>query len=148
MKVTEIPGKIDWLIFFIATALLLFSVPFVYSASAYVASQKFGSSEGIVMNQILRVGLSLAFIILFTRIDYHRYKHYAKLLYILGIGALVIVLFVGAKTKGAVRWIDSLFQLSCSPCFLLGMYDCNTSSQFSVLPFRFWVYMVYQQNIG
>jgi cell division protein FtsW len=106
MKITEIPGKIDWLIFFIATALLLFSVPFVYSASAYVASQKFGSTEGIVMGQILRVGLSLVCIIAFSRFDYHRYKHYSKLLYIIGIGALVIVLFVGAKTKGAVRWID------------------------------------------
>ena len=106
MKVTEIPGKIDWLIFFIATALLLFSVPFVYSASAYVASQKFGSSEEIVMSQILRVGISLGCIIAFARIDYHRYKHYSKLLYFIGIAALVIVLFIGAKTKGAVRWLN------------------------------------------
>ncbi|MGA1434597.1 MAG: hypothetical protein ACO34C_03780, partial [Candidatus Kapaibacteriota bacterium] len=59
MKPNEIPGKIDWLIFFIATALLLFSVPFVYSASAYVASQKFGSTEGIVTSQIIRDGNSL-----------------------------------------------------------------------------------------
>ena len=106
MKITEIPGKIDWLIFFIVTALLLFSIPFVYSASAYVASQKFGSTEGIVTGQILRVGISLVCIIAFSQFDYHRYKHYSKLLYIIGIGALVIVLFVGAKTKGAVRWID------------------------------------------
>ena len=106
MKITEIPGKIDWLILFIVTALLLFSIPFVYSASAYVASQKFGSTEGIVTGQILRVGISLVCIIAFSQFDYHRYKHYSKLLYIIGIGALVIVLFVGAKTKGAVRWID------------------------------------------
>ena len=106
MKITEIPGKIDWLIFLIVTALLLFSVPFVYSASAYVANQKFGSPEGIVMGQMLRVGLSLGIIILVARFDYHHYKHYARLLYTMGIGALIIVLFVGAKTKGAVRWID------------------------------------------
>ncbi|GDX64563.1 MAG: putative lipid II flippase FtsW [Ignavibacteria bacterium] len=114
MKATEIPGKIDWLIFFIATALLLFSVPFVYSASAYVASQKFGSTEGIVMGQIFRVGISLGCIIFFARIDYHRYKHYSKLLYIVGIGALLLVLAVGVKTKGAARWID-LGGLSIQP---------------------------------
>lgn len=114
MKATEIPGKIDWLIFFIATALLLFSVPFVYSASAYVASQKFGSTEGIVMGQIFRVGISLGCIIFFSRIDYHRYKHYSKLLYIVGIGALLLVLAVGVKTKGAARWID-LGGLSIQP---------------------------------
>jgi len=114
MKPSEIPGKIDWLIFFIATALLLFSVPFVYSASAYVASQKFGSTEGIVMGQIFRVCVSLGCIIFFARIDYHRYKHYAKLLYIIGIGALLLVLVVGVKTKGAARWID-LGGLSIQP---------------------------------
>jgi len=60
------------------------------------------------------LGISLGCIIFFARIDYHRYKHYSKLLYIVGIGALLLVLAVGVKTKGAARWID-LGGLSIQP---------------------------------
>ena len=103
---SEIPGRMDWLIFTIAAALLFFSVPFVYSASAFISAAKFGSSEKIVWQHLLRVLFSFMVIIFFIRFDYHRLKLYSKLIYSFGIGLLLMVFAVGTKTKGAARWID------------------------------------------
>lgn len=44
-KESEIPGRLDWLILLIMTALLMFSVPIVYSASSTIGFTKYGSSE-------------------------------------------------------------------------------------------------------
>jgi cell division protein FtsW (lipid II flippase) len=68
-KESEIPGRLDWLILLIMTALLMFSVPIVYSASSTIGFTKYGSSEKFLMSQVLRVFIALGITILASRID-------------------------------------------------------------------------------
>lgn len=99
-------SHIDWILFLSVAALMLFSVAFVYSASAYFADVKFGSTEGLFWKHSLRVALGFILIIVFAKIDYRRWQPYTKhLLYGAGF-LLVFVLINGAVLKGAKRWIN------------------------------------------
>jgi cell division protein FtsW len=99
------PGRIDWLIMLITAALLLFSVPFVYSASASFADIRLGSSEKLVWKHAIRVIIAVAIVVVFARIDYHVWKKWSKYLLYGGFASLVLVFFVGSRMKGASRWI-------------------------------------------
>lgn len=105
-KESEIPGRLDWLILLIMTALLMFSVPIVYSASSTIGFTKYGSSEKFLMSQVLRVFVALAITILISRIDYHRYKSMNKKILYSGISLLLLVFVMGSKMKGASRWLN------------------------------------------
>ena len=105
-KESEIPGRLDWLILLIMTALLMFSVPIVYSASSTIGFTKYGSSEKFLMSQVLRVFVALAITIIISRIDYHRYKSINKKILYMGISLLLLVFVMGSKMKGASRWLN------------------------------------------
>ena len=62
---------IDWYILLPVIALMLFSIAFVYSASAYISELKFGSPEKFFLNHSLRIAMGLVLMILFAKIDYH-----------------------------------------------------------------------------
>lgn len=97
---------IDWFILLSVVGLMLFSVAFVYSASASFADARFGSSEKLLVNHGIRVVLGLIAVFIFARIDYHVWQRYAKPIYIISLGLLVFVLIAGDRVKGATRWID------------------------------------------
>lgn len=97
---------IDWFILLSVVGLMLFSVAFVYSASATFADARFGSSEKLLFNHGIRVVLGLIAVFVFARIDYHVWERLAKPAYIISLGLLAIVLVSGARVKGATRWID------------------------------------------
>lgn len=98
-------SHIDWLLFLASVGLMLFSVAFVYSASAYFADVKFGSPEKLFLQHTTRVGLSLLVVLIFSRVDYHILWKYSKSLLIFSIGCLIFVLVAGTSIKGAKRWI-------------------------------------------
>ncbi len=98
-------SHIDWMLFLASVALMLFSIAFVYSASAYFADVKFGSPEKLFVLHTVRVVLSLMIILLFSRIDYHLIWKYSKSLLIFSLVCLVFVLLAGTTIKGAKRWI-------------------------------------------
>lgn len=97
---------IDWFILLSVVGLMLFSVAFVYSASAAFADAHFGSSEKLLVNHGIRVVFGLLAVFVFARIDYHVWERLAKPAYIISLGLLAIVLVSGARVKGATRWID------------------------------------------
>lgn len=98
-------SHIDWLLFLASIGLMLFSVAFVYSASAYFADVKFGSPEKLFLGHSVRVGLSLVIVLIFSRIDYHIIWRYSKMLLVFSLLCLVFVLAAGTTIKGAKRWI-------------------------------------------
>lgn len=102
---TKTSGHIDWYILLSVVGLMLFSVAFVYSASSSFSMIKFGSSEKLFWNHAFRVLIGLAAIILFSRIDYHRWEKFTTPILILALCCLVYVLVTGIKVKGAARWI-------------------------------------------
>lgn len=99
-------AHVDWWLLLPAVGLMLFSVAFVYSASAYFASVKFGSSEKLFWNHGIRVIASIMLVIIFARLDYHVVQKISKYLLLLAIGFLIFVLIAGTRIKGATRWVN------------------------------------------
>ncbi len=97
---------IDWFILLSVVGLMLFSVAFVYSASASFADARFGSSEKLLISHGVRIVIGLFAVFIFARIDYHVWERFSKPAYLLSLGLLAIVLITGSRVKGATRWID------------------------------------------
>ncbi len=98
-------GHIDWLIFIPILALMLFSISFVYAASAANAEVKFGDSEKLFLNHTVRVIIGILVMVIFAKIDYHRFARFSIWWLVFGVILLIVVLFVGSSVKGASRWI-------------------------------------------
>ncbi len=95
----------DWAIFVAIVALMLFSISFVYSASASFADLKFGSSEKLFINHAIRVLIAFVVLIVFSRIDYHHIREFTRPMMVLSILCLIYVLVMESRVKGAARWI-------------------------------------------
>lgn len=98
-------SHIDWSVFLSVVALMLFSIAFVYSASASFAGIRLGSSEKLFFNHLFRVGIAFVSMIFMTKLDYHHLREYTKPIMVLSIGFLLYVLVMEGKVKGASRWI-------------------------------------------
>ncbi len=98
-------SHIDWMLFLVSVALMLFSIAFVYSASAYFADVKYGSPEKMFLGHTLRVAASLVVVIICSRIDYHLLQRHSKSILYFSIGCLLFVLVAGTTIKGAKRWL-------------------------------------------
>ncbi len=100
-------GHIDWIIFIPVVGLLLFSLVFVYSASAPISADKFnGSVDVYFWNHAIRVGIAVLALIFFSKIDYRIYQKFAKPIMLIAIILLIAVLAVGDEHKGAKRWLS------------------------------------------
>ncbi|HRP02596.1 MAG TPA: putative peptidoglycan glycosyltransferase FtsW [Candidatus Kapabacteria bacterium] len=143
-------GYIDWIILIPIIALMLFSLSFVYSASASIAELKFGDAEKLFLSHSIRVGLGIVLIFIFAKVDYHIWEKIS--IYLMGIGILllIVVLFSGSSIKGASRWI-SLGPLSFQPSefakFAMVIHFANLLNkkqkfikefERSLLPFLIW----------
>lgn len=98
-------GHIDWMIFLPVIALMLFSLAFVYSASATFAEIKFGAADKLFREHLLRVLVGFAIIFVFSRVDYHIWRKLSKPMLFVSIMLLAAVLFTGMEAHGAARWI-------------------------------------------
>lgn len=104
----------DLSLFLVITFLLLASVAFVYTASASFSAAKMSTSESMLFSHAQKVVLAFMTMLFFTKIDYHNYEKYTKLLMFVACGLLLAVLFIGTKELGARRWL-SLGPLSFQP---------------------------------
>lgn len=100
------PSNIDWFILLPIVALLLFSVAFVYSASATFAAAKMGSTEGMAWNHAIRVLLGLALMLFFAKVDYRLFERTSSTILMVAYGFLFMVLVMGVSQKGASRWVQ------------------------------------------
>lgn len=106
MEKSKYAGHIDWYILLSTVALMLFSVAFVYSASATFSEIKLGSAESLLRSHSFKVAIGLLLLFVFAKIDYHIWKKFSKYILLAAIGALALVLVVGSAAKGASRWIS------------------------------------------
>jgi cell division protein FtsW len=143
------PAHIDWLILLPIAALLLFSVAFVYSASASFAADKFGSSEQLFWNHAIRVLIGLLLIVGVSRIDYHMWQRVAPTIVLVAIGFLVLVFLRGNEIKGAARWVSigplnfqpselAKFAIVLNTASMLSMPNVLTSWRTSIVPVLIW----------
>lgn len=83
----------------------MFSVAFVYSASATFAAVKFGSSEQLFWNHAIRVLIGIATMIGIAKLDYRFWERTSGSVILAAIGFLILVLITGSEIKGAARWV-------------------------------------------
>ncbi len=98
-------GHIDWIIFIPVVGLMLFSLVFVYSASAPFSAAKYQDVGKIFFDHLIRVILGLITLLIFSKIDYHVYKKAARPIFYFGLILLVAVLFT-EEVNGAKRWLN------------------------------------------
>lgn len=99
-------NKIDLWILIPVLALIMFSLGVVYSASSSWSVKLSGDSMYLFRNHLLRAGVGIFLIFMFSRINYLHLMRYRKWLMGAALIMLLYLLFAGVETtKGAARWI-------------------------------------------
>jgi len=104
-----------WL--FISTLLLTFlGVVMVFSASAVMAREKFGSPYAFLSKQLIWAVVGLFAMVVAMRVDYRRYKHPALVFSLLGVTTLLLIsVFFLDRSHNTHRWIHAgMFSLQPS----------------------------------
>lgn len=99
-------NKIDWVTMLLYFVILVFGWLNIYAAcydESHAAVFDFSTRHG---KQLIWIGISLLLALVISLIDPHIFSSTAYLIYLIVIGLLVVVLFVGAVTKGGQSWID------------------------------------------
>lgn len=88
-----------------AVILAAFGVTMIYSAT--LATDLGGwSLASLPLRQTLYIVVGLGVLAVLAAMDYRYLEYVEKPLYALNVALLILVLFVGKETYGAVRWID------------------------------------------
>jgi len=95
---TAMRFHIDVPLLLLLIALTVYGLFVLYSAS--------GQSMGAVIRQGRYFLVAYVVMILGAQISLQRYMRWAPWLYLLGIGTLLAVMFVGVGAKGAQRWLE------------------------------------------
>jgi cell division protein FtsW len=96
-----------WL--FTVTMLLVFvGLVMVFSASAVMARERFGSPYAFLVKQLIWAVAGLVAMVVAMRIDYQRYKHPALVFSLLGITTLLLIsVFFLDRSHNTHRWIHA-----------------------------------------
>ena len=108
-KITRIreAANLDMPLLIVVLILLALGIVMVLSASAPSALAEFNDSYRFVKTQGIAAILGLFAMFAFSRIDYHIFKKWYKLIYVISIAVLFLVLVpgIGMDINGAKRWI-------------------------------------------
>jgi len=96
-----------WL--FTVTMLLVFvGLVMVFSASAVMARERFGSPYAFLSKQLLWAVAGLAAMVVAMRVDYRRYKHPALVFSLMGLTTLLLIsVFFLDRSHNTHRWIHA-----------------------------------------
>ncbi|HEX7041914.1 MAG TPA: FtsW/RodA/SpoVE family cell cycle protein [Patescibacteria group bacterium] len=86
--------RVDWQLVAPVIVLLFISLTTLFSINVV-----------LFRNQILFSFLSLVIFVFFIQVDLSSYEDFAKPIYIVSIIGLIILLFLGIESRGAVRWL-------------------------------------------
>lgn len=106
-KSEPLNGKLD--ITFLALVLILLTTGLVmlFSASYAFSYEQYGNSYKFISRQALFAAVGVAVMLVISKIDYHFWRKFAWVLYIVSIGLLTIVKILPPMLKGkdVKRWI-------------------------------------------
>ncbi len=106
----------DYSLLAILIFLVCFGLVMLYSTSAYSALVNYGDSMYYFRRQLIFILIGFAALFFITRIDYHSFTKYARLLYIFAIILMALVLTpLGREVNGARRWLSLPFGASFQP---------------------------------
>ncbi len=98
--------SVDRWLFTVTLILVFVGVVMVFSASAVMAQERFGSAYTFVSKQLFWAFAGLTAMLVATRIDYRRYKHPAVVFSLLGLTTLLLIaVFFMDRSHNTHRWI-------------------------------------------
>jgi cell division protein FtsW len=99
--------QFEWnLLVLVTTALVLFGLVMVYSATSGSAALGNANPFGYVERQVAYAIIGVALLILISRVDLDRIRLFAPTLVVTALVLCLGVLAVGSRINGARRWID------------------------------------------
>lgn len=90
----------------LVVAMIALGAIMVLTASGTYSMSKFNSLYFLFKSHLWKVVAAIVAMIICAYIPYDKYRNYSKKLLFLIIVALVLTFIIGAKVKGAQRWID------------------------------------------
>lgn len=106
--------KYDITLLMVVLLLVAIGLVILYSASAYNGQNKFGDSLYYLKKQFFATSIGLMFMYILAQIDYHIWRRFAVIGYLVSLLLSVAVIFVGDEYNGSKRWL-SLGPLSFQP---------------------------------
>src|SRR5438093_9793205 len=98
--------SVDRTLFTVTVLLVFIGLVMVFSASAVIAKDRFGSPYTFVLRQLAWASAGLAAMFTAMKIDYRRYKQPAIVFSVLGITTLLLIaVFFLDRTHNTHRWI-------------------------------------------
>jgi cell division protein FtsW len=95
----------DKILFAVVVVLVLFGAVMVFSASAVLASENFGSSYYFVLRQIVRVGVGLGLMVAIMNLDYRKLANPPVIFTALAVQFIMLVAVLFAdRSHNAHRW--------------------------------------------
>jgi cell division protein FtsW len=100
-------GRFDFILLFVALALVSIGIVMVYSTSAILAGDRFGDPYYFLKRQVLYAAVGFVLMILMMFFPYEILKRFAYPLLILSILFLIAVLIpgIGYRAGGSMRWL-------------------------------------------
>ena len=89
---------VDPILLLLITGVVLFGL--------VILSGAVDGNEALFDAQVRRIGVAYAALIIAAQLPPAMYLRWAPFLYLVGLGLLILVLFVGIEVKGSQRWID------------------------------------------
>ncbi len=111
-KYTIIKINIEYYVLFAVTFILFVIGIIMISSTSMVFGQSFHNDPlWFIRRQIIWAAVSFIFLVIFSRIDYHKYSKISNFIILITIGLLAVVLIpgVGLEIAGAKRWINLQF---------------------------------------
>lgn len=90
--------NLDPLLLLTLVAIIGFGLAVLYSAV--------NRDAAIFTNQLLRIGLAFAIMVVAAQLNPGFYRRWSPVIYLAGVLLLVLVLLVGVRVKGSQRWLD------------------------------------------
>jgi len=127
-------GELDRTFLLLTVVLTVIGLIMLLSASTPAANIKFGKSYHFFMRQFFYITLGAFAMLGLSLVDYHRYKKYANVGILIGIGLLVLVLIphIGIARNGSRRWISlgfTDFQPTELVKFLIALFFASAISE-------------------
>ena len=98
--------RLEWMRRIHLDPLLILLLVMVVGYGLMVLYSAVDQSETLFRAQLLRMSLAFTALIIAAQMPPQIYIRWAPIVYLLGVGLLVLVLVVGVKVKGSQRWLD------------------------------------------
>jgi len=100
--------SVDRWLFTVTMLLVFLGLVMVFSASAVMARERFGSAYAFLSKQLIWAVAGLAAMVITMRLDYRRYKHPALVFSLMGVTTLLLIsVFFLDRSHNTHRWIHA-----------------------------------------